>query len=61
MQGQWGANVYDLANQLGQLGVIGLNTLKKFYDGAIFRKQNQVTARFQGQVFMEPELPIPYS
>lgn len=33
MQGQWGANVYDLINQLGQLGVIGLNTLKKFYDG----------------------------
>jgi TonB-linked SusC/RagA family outer membrane protein len=33
MQGQWGANVYDLANQLGQLGIIGLNTLKKFYDG----------------------------
>jgi TonB-linked outer membrane protein, SusC/RagA family len=33
MQGQWGANVYDLANQLGQLGVLGLNSLKKFYDG----------------------------
>ena len=33
MQGQWGANVYDLANQLGQLGVVGINTLKKFYDG----------------------------
>ena len=33
MQGQWGANVYDLANQLGQLGVIGLNTLSKFYNG----------------------------
>ena len=33
MQGQWGANVYDLANQLGQLGVNGINTFKKFYDG----------------------------
>jgi hypothetical protein len=32
-QGQWGANVYDLANQLGQLEVIGLNLFKKFYDG----------------------------
>ena len=33
IQGQWGAKVYDLANQLGQLGVLGLNTIKKFYDG----------------------------
>jgi hypothetical protein len=33
MQGQWGANVYDLANQLGQLGTQGLNTLSKFYNG----------------------------
>jgi hypothetical protein len=33
IQGQWGARNYDLANQLGQLGVIGLNTIRKFYDG----------------------------
>ena len=32
-QGQWGANVYDLYMQLGQLGAIGLNTAKRFYDG----------------------------
>jgi len=48
MQGQWGANVYDLANQLGQLGVIGLNTLKKFYDGRYISESepgNGVTPR----------------
>jgi TonB-dependent starch-binding outer membrane protein SusC len=33
IQGQWGARVYDLINQLGQLGAIGINSLKKFYDG----------------------------
>lgn len=33
IQGQWGARVYDLINQLGQLGVLGINTLQKFYDG----------------------------
>lgn len=33
MQGQWGAEVYDLYNQLGQLGVLGLNTARKFFDG----------------------------
>jgi TonB-linked SusC/RagA family outer membrane protein len=33
MQGQWGANVYDLYMQLGQLGVLGLNTARKFFEG----------------------------